>query len=61
MIASRVKAVEAHEVSTPADTQLAAVSAIVLQHPAAKASLAPVPFHDENTHNAWLDIMGLNA
>ncbi len=50
------------------DAPRASGSAIVLQHPAAKAVLeravaktASQPFLDDNTHNGWLDCLGLNA
>lgn len=50
------------------DAPRVSVSAIVLQHPAANAVLertptkaASQPFLDENTHNGWLDCLGLNA
>lgn len=62
MVASAVETVKLQ------DAPRVSGSAIVLQHPAAKAVLertvtktASQPFLDDNTHNGWLDCLGLNA
>jgi hypothetical protein len=68
MPATAVEAITLTGELAPPIAQRVPGSAIFLQHSTVKAmpdpadaKTAPLPWLDENTHNGWLDILGLNA